>query len=97
MGWTTTNRGFTTNSGESGQAFGQEAYTKHFDAFMRHYLTFKAGEIPKKSQLYEAFKLFAGKGARSMDHCLQIYMRITIAPALRKRVILDGGRFRDLR
>lgn len=28
-------------------AFGQEAYTSHFDAFMRHYLTLKTGQIPK--------------------------------------------------
>lgn len=39
-------------------AFGQEAYSKHFDGFMRHYLTFKTGEIPNVSQVYEAFKSF---------------------------------------
>lgn len=27
--------------------FGQEAYSKHFDGFMRHYLTVKSGELPK--------------------------------------------------
>ena len=43
-------------------AFGQEAYTKHFDAFMRHYLTFKTGDIPKISQVYEAFKIYAQSG-----------------------------------
>ncbi|MCR9293651.1 MAG: DUF262 and DUF1524 domain-containing protein [bacterium] len=37
-------------------AFGQEAYGEHFDAFMRHYLTVKTGEIPKKGDVYEAFK-----------------------------------------
>lgn len=36
--------------------FGQEAYTTHFDAFMRHYLTVKTGEIPKIDAVYEAFK-----------------------------------------
>ena len=36
--------------------FGQEAYGTHFDAFMRHYLTVKTGEIPKKNAVYEAFK-----------------------------------------
>lgn len=40
-------------------AFGQEAYGKHFDGFMRHYLTLKTGEIPKLKQVYEAFKIHA--------------------------------------
>lgn len=40
-------------------AFGQETYSKEFDAFMRHFLTFRTGEIPKISKVYEAFKSFA--------------------------------------
>ena len=44
-------------------AFGQEAYTKHFDAFMRHYLTFRTGEIPRISQVYEAYGW-----PQSLDH-----------------------------
>lgn len=40
-------------------AFGQEAYTQHFDPFVRHYLTIKANSIPKKNAIYEAFKTFA--------------------------------------
>lgn len=40
-------------------AFGQEAYTQHFDPFVRHYLTIKASSIPKKNAIYEAFKTFA--------------------------------------
>ncbi len=40
-------------------AFGQDAYGKYFDGFMRHYLTYCTGEIPKISQVYEAFKLYA--------------------------------------
>ena len=39
--------------------FGQEAYTEHFDGFMRHYLTFKTGSIPKLDGIYEAFKEYA--------------------------------------
>ncbi len=41
------------------KAFGQEAYGTHFDAFMRHYLTLKTGEIPNVSAVYEAFKAHA--------------------------------------
>ena len=37
-------------------AFGQEAYGTHFNGFMRHYLTFKMGEIPNVRAVYEAFK-----------------------------------------
>ncbi|MCZ8157671.1 MAG: DUF262 domain-containing protein [Leptospira sp.] len=36
--------------------FGQESYGTHFDSFMRHYLTFKTGEIPNINSVYEAFK-----------------------------------------
>ena len=40
-------------------AFGQEAYNTHFDAFMRHYLTVKTGDIPRLDEVYEAFKALA--------------------------------------
>jgi len=39
--------------------FGQEAYGKYFDNFMRHYLTVKTGVIPKKELVYEEFKKHA--------------------------------------
>lgn len=39
--------------------FGQHAYGEQFDAFMRHYLTLKTGEIPRQDQVYEAFKTHA--------------------------------------
>ena len=42
-------------------AFGQGAYSKHFDDFMRHYLTVKTGEIPKVHRVYEAFKMYKGQ------------------------------------
>lgn len=41
------------------KAFGQAAYLVHFDAFMRHYLTAKTGEIPNVREVYIAFKKFA--------------------------------------
>jgi uncharacterized protein with ParB-like and HNH nuclease domain/predicted transport protein len=41
------------------RAFGQAAYVVHFDAFMRHYLTAKTGEIPNVREVYAAFKTFA--------------------------------------
>src|SRR5262249_55086118 len=40
-------------------AFGQDAYSTHFDGFMRHYLTVKTGEIPNVGEVYEAFKVYA--------------------------------------
>lgn len=49
-------------------AFGQEAYNTHFDAFMRHYLTVKTGEIPRLFEIYEAFKSYArSTGATDSD------------------------------
>ena len=41
------------------QAFGQEAYSRHFDGFMRHYLTIKTGNIPKIGRVYEEFKTYS--------------------------------------
>ena len=43
--------------------FGQEAYATQFDAYMRHYLTVRTGEIPNVREVYEAFKQFARSGA----------------------------------
>jgi uncharacterized protein with ParB-like and HNH nuclease domain/predicted transport protein len=42
-------------------AFGQEAYSEHFDSFMRHFLTFRTGSIPRIGDVYEAFKEYAGR------------------------------------
>lgn len=39
--------------------FGQEAYLKHFDGFMRHYLTVKTGEIPNIRDVYYIFKQYS--------------------------------------
>jgi uncharacterized protein with ParB-like and HNH nuclease domain/predicted transport protein len=39
--------------------FGQEAYSSQFDAFVRHYLTFRSGEIPRQDAVYEAFKAYS--------------------------------------
>lgn len=39
--------------------FGQEGYGSYFDAFMRHYLTVKTGDIPNVRAVYEAFKGYA--------------------------------------
>jgi uncharacterized protein with ParB-like and HNH nuclease domain len=36
--------------------FGQEAYSTHFDGFMRHYLTVKTGEIPRFGQFMKLSK-----------------------------------------
>ena len=41
------------------ESFGQAAYEVHFDAFIRHYLTAKTGEIPNVREVYSAFKGFA--------------------------------------
>ena len=40
-------------------SFGQEAYEQHFDAFMRHYLTFRTGKIPRIRDVYKAFKEYS--------------------------------------
>ena len=41
------------------RAFGQDNYGEHFDSFMRHYLTLKTGDIPRKKEVYVAFREYA--------------------------------------
>lgn len=41
--------------------FGQEAYSKSFDHFIRHYLTLKTGVLPNLRDVYGAFKRFTHK------------------------------------
>ena len=41
--------------------FGQEAYEKYFDEFMRHYLTLQTKKIPNKRKVYKTFKDYAEK------------------------------------
>lgn len=43
-------------------AFGQGAYAAEFDMFVRHYLTYRTGSIPRIGDVYEAFKIYAGRG-----------------------------------
>lgn len=49
-------------------AFGQEAYSKHFDGFMRHYLTVKTSEIPNVRRVYEEFKAYVSKNQLIPDN-----------------------------
>ncbi len=39
--------------------FGQDAYERHFDGFMRHYLIVKTDNIPRLGDVYDAFKNYA--------------------------------------
>jgi uncharacterized protein with ParB-like and HNH nuclease domain/predicted transport protein len=56
------------------KGFGQAAYAQHFDAFMRHYLTAKTGEIPNVREVYTAFKQYAReKSADTRDLVSDIY------------------------
>lgn len=44
-------------------AFGQQAYSSHFDGFMRHFLIVKTREIPKIDDVYDVFKEYSRKPA----------------------------------
>lgn len=48
------------------QSFGQAHHATHFDAFMRHYLTLKLGRIPRISDVYAEFKVYARQSGLSM-------------------------------
>jgi uncharacterized protein with ParB-like and HNH nuclease domain/predicted transport protein len=85
-------------------AFGQEAYGKHFDGFMRHYLTLKTGEIPNVRKVYEAFKAHArspkvaAAGVDALVADIHVFASHYCAIALRAEPdACLGAAFRDLR
>lgn len=45
--------------------FGQEAYDRYFDSFMRHYLTVRTGELPNINKVYDAFKAHFRKSEKA--------------------------------
>lgn len=84
--------------------FGQEAYGTHFDDFMRHYLTVKAGEIPRVDEVYEAFKkharspAIAVEGVEAIVKDIRNFARYFCRMALGKEADADLAlAFQDLR
>lgn len=85
-------------------AFGQEAYGSHFDAFMRHFLTYRTREIPNVRDVYQAFKAYAGTPAvadRGVDALVadvrklaEYYCRMALAQEMDKAL---AEAFQDLR
>jgi uncharacterized protein with ParB-like and HNH nuclease domain/predicted transport protein len=84
--------------------FGQQAYGEQFDAFMRHYLTLKTGEIPRQNEVYDAFKAHArtqavaDAGTEELVKEIRTFARHYCAMALgkEKRPALRDA-FQDLR
>jgi hypothetical protein len=67
--------------------FGQEAYGDEFDAFMRHFLTIKTGDVPRVSEVYDAFKEFSTKfdkkdGVTELVAEIRKYSKYFVAMAL---------------
>ena len=68
-------------------AFGQTAYSDHFDFFMRDYLTIKTKEIPNIKKVYEVFKNYAHQSKKSMEDLvkdLQVFSNYYCSIALGK-------------
>ncbi len=47
--------------GQTETGFDQEAYTKHFDDFIRYYLGMKNRSLPTRARMYDEFKTYANK------------------------------------
>ncbi|MBP7795707.1 MAG: DUF262 domain-containing protein [Elusimicrobiales bacterium] len=84
--------------------FGQEAYTTHFDGFMRHFLTVKTGEIPRLNEVYETFKRYSRSpevaivGVETLLSDMYKYSKYFCAMALDGETDLDlKEAFSDLR
>jgi len=85
-------------------SFGQEAYGKYFDNFMRHFLTVKTGEIPNLRRVYEAFKEHARRpeianaGVDALVEDIHTYANHYCAMALDKEPDKElNTAFKDLR
>jgi uncharacterized protein with ParB-like and HNH nuclease domain/predicted transport protein len=84
--------------------FGQDAYSTHFDGFMRHYLTVKTGDIPNVREVYDAFKAYARSpstakaGVEALVADIRAFSRYFCAMALGTEVDPDLKQaFHDLR
>lgn len=86
------------------QEFGQLAYGDSFDTFMRHYLIVRTGDIPRESDVYEAFKDYARSkpvsdvGTEMLVKEIRAFARYFCAMALgNERDPLLSRAFHDLR
>jgi uncharacterized protein with ParB-like and HNH nuclease domain/predicted transport protein len=84
--------------------FGQAAYEKQFDDFVRHYLTVVTGEIPRVGDVYGAFKAYA-RGSIATGETIESLVRELRSYAWRYCAVALGheddkelaGAFQDLR
>jgi uncharacterized protein with ParB-like and HNH nuclease domain/predicted transport protein len=86
------------------QDFGQEAYGIQFDSFMRHYLTFKTGDIPREREVYDAFRDYTRTksvrmaGIEALMKDIRAFARYFCAMALGTEINTALNQaFRDLR
>ena len=83
------------------KAFGQAAYVVHFDAFIRHYLTAKTGDIANLREVYVAFKAFArSQDGNTRDLVADIHAYASYYCAMALGTEADSGlkqAFHDLR
>lgn len=81
--------------------FGQAAYARHFDSFMRHYLTTVTNDIPNINKVYAAFKKYAAGyngSIRDLIKEVHTYAKHYCAMALGKESIPRLQQvFKDLR
>jgi len=81
--------------------FGQKAYARHFDSFMRHYLTTVTNDIPNINKVYAAFKKYAAGyngSIRDLIKEVHTYAKHYCAMALGKESIPKLRQvFKDLR
>lgn len=85
-------------------SFPQDGYGAHFDAFMRHYLTLRTGEIPNLRDVYTAFKEYAREpkvaesGVDALVSSIHAFAQYYARMALAKEPDADlAVAFRDLR
>lgn len=85
-------------------SFPQDGYGAHFDAFMRHYLTLRTGEIPNLRDVYTAFKGYAREpkvaeaGVDALVRDIHAFAQYYTRMALGKEPDTDlAVAFRDLR
>ncbi len=84
--------------------FGQEAYGTQFDRFIRHYLIYKTGDIPRMADVYESFKAYmrspkvASEGTEKLVCDIRQFAEYFCAMALGSETDKDLNKaFKDIR
>ena len=77
--------------------FEQKQYNRQFDAFMRHYLTLKTHDIPRRDRIYETFKRYFPKFSSSNETVETLVSEIRDCSRYYSAISMDSEQDPDLK